>query len=91
MSSFYIGVSRSMELCTHAGIRVYRDIVKQVVAECDACNSIDPNVISWDERSLAVGKVREKVSNSMLASNTKNNNDSLQYYSCLVFAISHLY
>nr|XP_047143321.1 uncharacterized protein LOC105844469 [Hydra vulgaris] len=57
----HMGVSKSMELCMRAGIRVTRDTVKQVVAECDECNSIDPNVVLWDKENLAVSKVWERV------------------------------
>nr|XP_047132503.1 uncharacterized protein LOC101240105 [Hydra vulgaris] len=57
----HMGVSKSMELCMRAGIHVTRDTVKQVVAECDECNSIDPNVMSWDKGNLAVSKVWERV------------------------------
>ena len=42
----HMGVSKSMELCTRAGIHANRETVRQVVAECDECNSIDPHVVS---------------------------------------------
>ena len=56
-----MGVLKSIELCTRAGARVQKDTVKQVVAECDVCNSIDPKIISWNKGSLVVSKVWERV------------------------------
>ncbi|XP_047123797.1 uncharacterized protein LOC124806729 [Hydra vulgaris] len=57
----HMGVSKSMELCMRAGIHVTRDTVKQVVAECDECKSIDPNVMLWDKGNLVVSKVWKRV------------------------------
>nr|XP_047126119.1 uncharacterized protein LOC124807786 [Hydra vulgaris] len=72
-----MGVSKSMELCMRAGIHVTRDTVKQVVAECDECNSIDPNVMLWDKGNLAVSKVWERVACNV------THVDSLLYLTCI--------
>ncbi|XP_047141003.1 uncharacterized protein LOC124816045 [Hydra vulgaris] len=73
----HMGVSKSMKLFSPAGIHVSRDTVKQIVAECDECNSIGPNVISWDKGNLAVSKVWERVACEV------THVDSLLYLTCI--------
>ena len=73
----HMGVSKSMELCLRAGIHANRETVRQVVAECDECNSIDPHVVSWDKGNLAVSKVWERVACDV------THVDSLLYLTCI--------
>ena len=42
-------------------VSMLKDTVKQVFAECDDCNLIDLNVISWNKGNLDVIKVWKKV------------------------------